>query len=507
LGIPDLIQRLRHNESTVRKATAEVLGRLGPKAREAIPALLRAACDIDAAVRRAAAAALDQIDSDWPTDPGATAAVPALIKEMGRRWPDISQAASLLLSRIGRAAVPELARALADGASDRRQVFVAQTLGRIGPDAAPAVAALAQALTSESAPVRRAAAEALAAIGPASEPAVPKLILLLADWNPGVRQAAARSLAQVGRAAELAVTALIQLLADRDDEVREAAIEALAHVGPGSVPVLQEFLHILDSRHLQEWLRQKVTAAEWYTNVAEHVAQGGAVQISYRRGDPVIEDIQREPLKALRNLSWCFQQAVEDHLLMETAREAAVRALGKIGPMAGAAVPILMELLRDNKGRVRSAAARSLGQVGSSARAACPALVRSLADNSEPVRKAVAEALTHIDPDWASGSGMESAVEDLVEQLKQTGDAGQTAAEALVLIGSSSVPALVKALGVGDRILREAAAATLGRIGVEARAAIPALVRALQDGHGWVREAAALALAKIDPQGLRDRGE
>jgi HEAT repeat protein len=507
LGIPDLIQLLRDKEPQVRMRTLELLARLGPKARAAIPALLVTACDVDATVRKAAAGLLNQVDPGWPTNPNVSGAVGDLIKEMGRRSSDIAQTASLLLSRIGPSAVGELAQALAEGANDIRQVFVAQTLARIGPPAAPAVPALALALTSEFAHVRQAAAEALTAIGQASEPAVPALILALADWNPGVRQAAARSLARVGRAAELAVAGLIQLLADRDEAVREAAIEAHAQVGPGSVPLLQELLQILDSRQLEEWLRQKVTAADLCTNVGEHLAEGGVVRIACRSDDPALVHIQREPLKALRNLSWCFQQAVEDHLRMETTREAAVKALGKIGPAACVAVPTLVEALADKKGRIRSAAARSLGQVGQSARAACVALVRALADSSEGVRKAAVEALAKIDPDWASNCEVQGVVEALAEQLKQSTDARQAAVEAFVVIGSPSVPVLVQALASEDRVLREAAATTLGRIGAAAQAATPALVRALQDGHGWVSEAAAQALQKIDPQGLRDRTE
>jgi HEAT repeat protein len=57
---------------------------------------------------------------------------------------------------------------------------------------------------------------------------------------------------------------------------------------------------------------------------------------------------------------------------------------------------------------------------------------------------------------------------------------------------------LAEALASGDRVLREAAATALGRIGPGARAAIPALVKATRDSHGWVREAALQALRKIE---------
>jgi len=48
LDVSSLVQRLQHTDSTVRRSTAEGLGRIGPNANEAIPALLHAAVDVDA---------------------------------------------------------------------------------------------------------------------------------------------------------------------------------------------------------------------------------------------------------------------------------------------------------------------------------------------------------------------------------------------------------------------------------------------------------------------------
>ena len=60
------------------------------------------------------------------------------------------------------------------------------------------------------------------------------------------------------------------------------------------------------------------------------------------------------------------------------------------------------------------------------------------------------------------------------------------------------IPELVKALNSNrDFTIRSAAAITLGRIGVDAKAAVPALTKALSDHDEFVREKAALALRKI----------
>jgi HEAT repeat protein len=426
-----------------------------------------------------------------------------LIKEMGRKSLDISQAPSLLLRRVS-PTVPELVEALGDRGSDTCQVVVARTLGRIGPTAAPAVPALSHALTSEFTHVRQAAADALCEIGQAAEPAVPALACALADWSPMVRQAAARALALVGRGAELAIPALIQLLPDREDQVREAAIEALAAVGQPTVPPLTKFLESPDLSWLENWFKE---AVEWCNRTAERLEKGEQIAIAYRPGQDDIDAIRREPLKALRNAGWSFRHAVEDQLRLETAREGVARIFGKIGPAAADAVPALMNALADKNWRMRLAAARSLGQIGAKAEAALPVLVKALVDQGEPVRKAAAEALKRIDANWASNSLAQSSIEALVERLKRTGEEGKVTLDAFAVIGPASVPVLVAALVADDRVLREAAATALGRMGPGAQAAIPALVKAAQDSHGWVREAAAQALQKIDPQGSRVPGE
>jgi HEAT repeat protein len=166
-----------------------------------------------------------------------------------------------------------------------------------------------------------------------------------------------------------------------------------------------------------------------------------------------------------------------------------------------------MNALADKNGRMRLAAARSLGQIGAKAEAALPVLVKALVDQGEPVRKAAAEALKKIDANWASNSLAQSSIEALVERLKRTGEEARVTLDAFAVIGPASVPVLVAALIADDRVLREAAATALGRMGPGAQAAIPSLVKATQDSHGWVREAATQALQKIDPQGSRVRGE
>jgi HEAT repeat protein len=478
-----LLQRLRHKEPTERRSAAEILGRLGPKADGAVSGLLHAAVDVDATVRQAASMALDRVDPAWWKNAGSADAVPGLVAALGSHFTEVRQAASHLLTRIGQPAVAELIRALADKEQDTRQVMVARTLGRLGADAAAAVPALARELNGEFAHVRQAAAEALGEVGPAAEPATPSLVLALTDWQPAVRQCAARCLACVGRPAGLAIPALVQLLADRDNDVRGAAVEALARIGAEAVPSLIEIARARDSQRVEEWLKWRVEVSDWYSR-------------------PIDEDFQREPLKALRNATWYFRHAIDDHARVEQIHEAALRALAKMGPTAADAVPVLEEALADPNQNVRVAAVRALSQIGPPASPTVPALLHLLVDRAKPVRQAVAEALGKIDANWAADARVGSPMASFVELLKRTGEEGQMAVDAFAVIGAPSVPALVEALAAGDRVLREAAATALGRIGPGARAAIPALVKATQDSHGWVREAAVGALKMVDPSGV-----
>ena len=79
-------------------------------------------------------------------------------------------------------------------------------------------------------------------------------------------------------------------------------------------------------------------------------------------------------------------------------REAAARALGRVGVDASTAVTELESTLDDPDGSVREAAAVSLGRIGPAAAPAVPALVERLSDPLPPVRRAATEALGRIGP-------------------------------------------------------------------------------------------------------------
>jgi HEAT repeat protein len=93
-------------------------------------------------------------------------------------------------------AVHQLAVVLVDDHNQRVRSHAAETLGRLGADAAPAVAALVVALGDQSRRVRVRVAEALGMVGTAARPAAKQLAsTCLEDCDPGVRGNAVQSLA------------------------------------------------------------------------------------------------------------------------------------------------------------------------------------------------------------------------------------------------------------------------------------------------------------------------
>lgn len=177
-------------------------------------------------------------------------------------------------------------------------------------------------------------------------------------------------------------------------------------------------------------------------------------------------------------------------------------SLGKLGPAAQEAVPVLINVVRseipyDFLG-VRREAADTLGKIGPGARAAVPALVDALKDNNWTVRSHAADALAGI------GAAARASVPALVEALKDKEWAVRSAAVgALVKIGPSSVldgvaiPFLIEALRDEETYMRMAAARVLGSTGAAAHKAVPAMVKALWDKEAYVPPLVMEALKQI----------
>jgi HEAT repeat protein len=238
---------------------------LGPKAREAAPALRAALADKRLQVRISAAEALA------PIDPAATEAVPVLIEGLNHRddqdleaW-DIPEA----LARLGpraKAALPLLIDLVKKGSDD---AGLLKALVQIDPEGKECVPALIAALKHEDSFVVDTAANCLALLGPRAKDAIPALAAAMTrdygesfheGWNPQV--SAARALGRIGQPARSAVPALIGAVRyrhvvrrqadglnepgeERDCEAAAAAAEVLGLFGAEARPAIPALIDSL----------------------------------------------------------------------------------------------------------------------------------------------------------------------------------------------------------------------------------------------------------------------
>jgi predicted Ser/Thr protein kinase len=160
-----LVHELAAGDVPARCGAALTLGRMGARAKDTVPALVKALNDSHAHVADAAASALRRIAGTSPPAAGSPTPVPTpraaeavdrgrLDREEGRR-------------------IPSLVVALCNDPDDVVRVSAAEALGRIGPRATVAIPALIAALTYAGDEVCDAAAGALLRIG---LPAAPALI-------------------------------------------------------------------------------------------------------------------------------------------------------------------------------------------------------------------------------------------------------------------------------------------------------------------------------------------
>jgi HEAT repeat protein len=452
--VPVLVKTLSDDQAARREAAADVLGRIGPPARAAVPALLALLKDKSAAAALTAAMALSHIDSTR-----AAAAAPLLADAL-----DLP-GATVALANIGpsaRAAVPALIAALKPGKNsanaDLLYTGVRLALARIGPSAVPA---LIETLKDKRPGVAPMAAEALSWVLPPQKSAVPALRQAIKE-DRAHADVYALALMRLSPLARDAVPELTDLLTDPSS--RAEAAQALVRIDPGQAEKVVPLL-IKDLRAPDEKLRQRAAAALGTIGPAAKAA---------------VADI----VKAIR----------EGQLT-----EAALLALPPIGR---AAIPSLVEMLKDTDVRLRQPALKALHDLGPAAREALPALIAALSDREGGVRIGAAHVLEALGPDAAEAAPV------LIANLQSSQpQVRYSAALALGTIGAAAKEArrpLLECLLDPDEGVRYAAALSLGRIDPHFTEAAPALRDALNDGSSVVRLAAIDSLSHIDAAAAKD---
>lgn len=466
------------NTGQVRLASAEGLGRLGAKASQAIPPLIKAAVDIDGNVRKAALNSLKAIDPNWEKNRKALEAVPFLFHAVGSYSKEVSTAAPNLLVQMGKKIVPFVVEALKADQDTIAQYELLVILNRIGPDAASAVPQINRALKSQYKNVRLAALRALTTIGPDLKTSLPLLMVCLSDAYPDVKEAAAQCLLSLGAASEPATPALILALADRDMKVRDVAAAAIEKIGPKTIPTLTELLIAHDMHLVKTYIKQVMLFSDIYKSLFADNA------------------LWKDTVETWNNVAWVVYEAEDQLMRIEDAHCKAIQILGRFGPAAASAAPVIGKLLATGKS-VTLAALYTLAAIGTQDRDILVKIVPLLIHSDAEIRAEALATLERINSDWRTWPEVVPLIPDLGKNLNNRDTPGEIAVQALAIMGRRAVPFLIKALASENEVVRKQAADTLGQIGPEAQEAIPALVRLLADPSSQVREAAAKALEKI----------
>lgn len=352
-----------------------------------------------------------------------------------------------------------------------------KNLDPAAPESAAAVPGLIAIVRDDQVPwfSRRQAALTLGRMGTPARDAVPLLIELAGnddgDAETSPRLWSIKALALFGAEARDAAPLLIEIARDtkQPSVVRQAPLEALAQIGathPQVIPALISLLNDPPAPQDSDGGQLRELAAE-SLGVIGPPAQSAVPALIRASGDES-ESLRRKTLAALGSVGGGAAVAVPallEAMLLDASpavRDAAMEALGKVGPVA---LPFLEQLLEDEDPEARWRSATAIGRMGTSGRPAAPALVKVIDDESPLVRMSALEALAAV-----------SAERD------------------------SLLQPIVKELASDDRQHRMRAFRLLTSLGAEARAAVPSLRELQNDPRAQVRRAAAEALEKIEAQ-------
>jgi hypothetical protein len=307
------------------------------------------------------------------------------------------------------------------------KVRLVQSLGELGPDAAPAVGFLLSnsffyeqgGRTAKTHPLRLATVDALVKIG---KPAVPEVVALLSaksggkgndkvnrnnkfDWKWWGAEIL-RRMAQTDPADAVVATLEKEM---RSAKQRSSYYPVLALIGPKAVPALKREAQSIvakgvrskaeanNIRRLAGLLGPQVGQAldavipEHYN---EETWADGRYWIHYRGGWYPLAHARPDP----KHIP-AFLDLVKNDTMMRTRQYEGVRYIGMILATMGQAPALpLAALLDDSKLETRWAAAFILAMMGPDGEAALPALEKTLADENEAVeiRVAAARAIAEI---------------------------------------------------------------------------------------------------------------
>ena len=430
-------------DRTVRGAAQIALLSIGPLA---IPELTAALGNTDARVRGGAAWVLGRLGT-FPGNtlvPEADMVAPQLA--MGLSDPDeqaSENAFAALYYRIGSLRKREkpipaevLTYAIAALGDTRFTVRMRATdaLGSVGPDAVTAVPQLVHALQDASFKVAAHACAALGEIGPSAKAAVPGITAAFDTLvqqrelaEPTLRIIFYGALGKFGPEAREAVPLVVGGLNHPDAKVRYSAATALGKLGPAAGQAIPQLIAALKDNEIgpteEPRGRDRTVAA---------AAATALINIG-PRGDEFMEQLVA--------------------LFGDSNKATTVNAGNVLAALGLPAVPYLSAALADKNPTVGVESAKILGRIGPSAREAIPLLVPALSAPDWKLRESATEALGKI---RVGGTEVITALTArLQDERESVGIAAAVALKDLGLAAVDAVPSLCNAIRNKDSALRD----------------------------------------------------
>ena len=317
---------------------------------------------------------MDEIDN-YAAGPGSVDPAQAL-KDAEKAIEDAENAdQALKVDAWGRHASALLSLYVDNGGYDHNVGAIVETLGRIGPDAAPAVPRLVGLL--ESARDSSIGSDsnlivvALGRIGPGAKAAIPLLIKRLVEWRFDFG------------------TPETEEMTDWNRSFGNEEMQTLLSIGPSSIAPLVKALE--DARAKESVLVGLLATLEKFGPQATD-----ALPAVVRYSRDARRDVRAAAARALGRIHSAPEIAVPELLRLiadqrPRVREQAALSLAAFKGESNRTVPGLMAALKDEYIDVRAAAAESLGEIGPPARMAAPALEQVL-DDPNPLVRLAAEA-------------------------------------------------------------------------------------------------------------------
>ncbi len=408
-----LLALLTQGDKTIYSSMAEALAQIAKVDPSVMPAVIKAMDEDNWIVRKGAAEVLRY------AEPRPEEAIAPLIKSLKEEDKDRRSSIIWVLEFFGVAAVPQLLNSLRSSdwsvrAGSACALGMIELGRKVNSDREPyidlgVVPALVEALSDECVEVLRAAANALSIIGPPEiNPAAPVLLNILRERNPLTFPVVASDLqwirySEEGLGPELIDTLasledeLIDALTDRDSGIRAAAADLLRRI---DVPVMFPLVLGLLAAMEDEDGEARFQAALTMAIIAPRFAA---------RGVPILHSalIQATGSHRMRDAIWGLSRsgraaavaipAIIDALRYYFVADAAAAALARMGPLASAAVPDLLQMLQKWDEDTQAPAAVALAAIGpESARTAVEILIDRLRDTDEYKRYCAAECLSQM---------------------------------------------------------------------------------------------------------------